>query len=154
MERPGRGRLPHAVPSWVSEGSFFFVTINCEPRDQNHLCQTAVGESVLAAAAYNHEHLVWHCRILLLMPDHIHGILAFPREPGLKTVVTNWKKHLARHQNISWQRDFFDHRLRNAAEETEKLDYTLRNPVRKNFCPRPEDWRWVYRPSTRPPPGA
>ena len=89
---------------------------------------------------------------MLLMPDHVHGILAFPREPGLKTVVTNWKKFLARMQGISWQRDFFDHLLRNHREEMEKQDYTAMNPVRKGLCERAEEWPRVFRPNGRPPP--
>ena len=90
--------------------------------------------------------------MLLLMPDHLHAILAFPRDPGMKTTVENWKKFLAREHGIAWQRDFFDHRLRSSNEETEKRDYILMNPVRKGCCERAEDWPWVYRPNDRPPP--
>ena len=45
------------------------------------------GDAVLAAARFNHEKLAWFCRLMLLMPDHLHAILAFPREPGVKRVV-------------------------------------------------------------------
>ncbi len=152
MPLPIRQRLPHQVPQWVAEGSFFFITINCEPRGQSHLARAGVGDAVLAAARFNHERLVWHCRLLLLMPDHLHAILACPREPGLKTTVTNWKKFLARKHGIAWQRDFFDHRLRSEHEETEKREYILMNPVRKGCCKRAEDWPWIYAPSDRPPP--
>ena len=40
MDLPVRKKLPHTIPQWVSEGSWFFITINCEPRGKNHLCQT------------------------------------------------------------------------------------------------------------------
>ena len=152
MDLPVRQRPPHEVPSWVSDGSFYFVTINCEPRGRNHLVRAGVGDAVLNAARFNHEQLVWHCRIMLLMPDHLHAIIAFPREPGIKRTVTNWKKFLARKQGIIWQRDFFDHRLRNRHEEMEKLSYILMNPVRRGCCERSEDWQWVYRPNDRLPP--
>ncbi|MBI4663095.1 MAG: hypothetical protein HY735_30170 [Verrucomicrobia bacterium] len=152
MELPIRKRLLHEVPQWVGEGSFFFLTINCQTRDQNHLCRAGMGDAILAACAHNHEHEIWHCRLMLLMPDHLHGIIAFPREPGLRTVVTNWKKYLARRHHVSWQRDFFDHRLRNHHEETEKLSCVAMNPVRKGLCERAEDWPWVYRPNSRLPP--
>ena len=152
MDQPVRKKLPHEVPQWVDEGSFFFITINCDPRERNHLAQAGIGDAVLAAAAHNHEHLHWHCRLMLLMPDHLHGVIAFPREPGMKTTVTNWKKFLARNHKINWQRDLFDHRLRDHHEESEKMDYILKNPVRKGLCERVEDWPWVYRPNDRPPP--
>jgi REP element-mobilizing transposase RayT len=102
--------------------------------------------------AHNHENLLWHCRLCLLMPDHLHAIIAFPREPGMKTLVTNWKKFVAVKFGVKWQRDFFDHRLRNHHQLHEKTEYILMNPVRNGLCERMEDWIWVFRPSDRPPP--
>jgi putative transposase len=101
---------------------------------------------------YNHDHLVWHCRLCLLMPDHLHGIIAFPREPGMQVAITNWKKFVAAKFGVRWQRDFFDHRLRNHHELEEKTAYILMNPVRKGLCERMDDWVWVCRPNDRPPP--
>ena len=49
---------------------------------------------------------------------------------------------------VEWQRDFFDHRLRDHHELEEKASYILINPVRKGLCERAEDWMWVYRPTT------
>ncbi len=152
MTLPVRKRLPHQVPQWVSEGSFFFITINCEPRGQNHLCKAGIGETILDAARHNHERLVWYCRLMLLMPDHLHGIIAFPIEPGIKMTVTHWKRYVAFHYGVSWQRDFFDHRLRSHHEVEEKSSYILMNPVRKGLCERPEEWSWLFRPADRPPP--
>ena len=86
---------------------------------------------------------------MLLMPDHLHAIIAFPREPGIKTTVANWKHYLAAHEKIQWQRDFFDHRLRDHFEEQEKGSYILMNPVRRGLCERAEDWKWMWRPGDR-----
>jgi putative transposase len=86
------------------------------------------------------------------MPDHLHGILAFSREEGMKRLVSDWKRFLARQYRISWQRDFFDHRLRDHHQEAAKLKYILMNPVRRGLCERAEDWIWIYRPKHRPPP--
>jgi REP element-mobilizing transposase RayT len=152
MNLPVRSRLGHKIPPWVLDGSFFFITINCEPRGDNQLCREGIGQAVLAAAAHNHEALVWHCLLMLLMPDHLHAVIAFPREAGMKVTITNWKRFLARHQKINWQRDFFDHRLRDHNEETEKISYVLTNPIRRKLCERVEDWSWVYRPNNRLPP--
>jgi hypothetical protein len=80
---------------------------------------------------YNHQKLLWHCRLCLLMPDHLHAILALPREPGMTTVIKNWKKYVAGKHGVDWQRDFFDHRLRDHHEVDEKTNYILMNPVRK-----------------------
>jgi hypothetical protein len=50
MDFPTRARLGHEVPSWVPDGAFFFITINCIPRQANQLCRADIGEAVLAAA--------------------------------------------------------------------------------------------------------
>jgi putative transposase len=152
MDLPVRKKLPHTIPQWVPEGSWFFITIKCVPRGKNQLCQAGAGDAVLSAIRYNHENLVCHCRLSLLMPDHLHAIMAFPREPGMKTTVTNWKRFVAARHDIVWQRDFFDHRLRNNDELQEKTSYILQNPVRGRLCERIEDWIWIYRPNDRPPP--
>ena len=149
MALPVRKKLPHTVPQWVAEGIWFFITIKCEPRGKNQLCRPDVGDAVLAAMAYNHDRLVWHCRLGLLMPDHLHVIIAFPRDPGMQTVISNWKRFVAGRHKVEWQRDFFDHRLRNNQELQEKTSYVLMNPVRKGLCERAEEWVWVYRPGDR-----
>jgi hypothetical protein len=70
----------------------------------------------------------------------------------MKITISNWKKFVARKIGINWQRDFFDHRLRNDQEFEEKTSYILMNPVRKTLCALPADWKWVYRPNDRLPP--
>jgi putative transposase len=152
MDLPVRKKLPHTIPQWVAEGSWFFITIKCVQPGRNQLCYAGPGDAVLNAMRHNHEKLIWHCRLCLLMPDHLHAIIAFPRELGMKTLVTNWKKFVALEYGIKWQRDFFDHRLRNQNELDEKTSYILMNPIRKGLCERMEDWIWIYRPSDRPPP--
>src|SRR5262245_7365421 len=136
MEHPRRGRLPHEIPGWVPEGSSFFLTINCATRGPNQLCRVGPGEAILAAADPHHQKLAWYCWLMLLMPDHLHAIIAFPREPGLQKTVENWKHYLATHQKIDWQRDFFDHRLRDHHEMQAKVSYILMNPVRRGLCER------------------
>ncbi len=144
---PRRGRLPHGVPCWVPDGARFLITINCQPRGTNQLVIPAIGSAVLDAAAFNHQRCLWECRLMLLMPDHLHAILAFGRDGDMKTVVANWKRFLANSQGMFWQRDFFDHRLRDHHEEMAKTSYILNNPFRAGLVNRPEDWRWVYRPT-------
>jgi REP element-mobilizing transposase RayT len=152
MDLPMRKKPPHAVPQWVPEGSWFFITINCMPRGENQLARSGTGDAVLAAMRHNPEQRVWHCRLCLLMPDHLHAILAFPPSPVMQTTIKNWKKYVAGKVGVEWQRDFFDHRLRDHHEMQEKTGYILMNPVRKGLCKRAENWVWVYRPADRTPP--
>ena len=94
MDLPVRKKLPHAIPQWVAEGSWFFITLKCVPQGKNQLCQSpgahgvmrsTVGDAVLAAMRFNHEKRVWYCRLCLLMPDHLHAIWSLPdggAQPG------------------------------------------------------------------------
>jgi putative transposase len=145
MDLPVRKSLPHSVPQWVPDNSSFFLTINCEPRGRNHLCCAGTGDKVLAAARHYHATFVWNCRLMLLMPDHLHAVIDFPRNSGLQSVVSNWKKYLSRTASIKWQKDFFDHRLRDHHQLIEKIDYISQNPIRKGLCERIEEWPWVIR---------
>ena len=95
MDLPVRKKLPHMIPQWVAEGSWFLITIKCVPPGKNQLARADIGDAVLSAMKHNHENFAWHCRLCLLMPDHLHAILAFPREPGMETVIKNWKKYVA-----------------------------------------------------------
>src|SRR5438094_7833135 len=49
------------------------------------------------------------------------------------TLFRSWKEWTAKELDIVWQRDFFEHRLRNDESRREKADYILQNPVRKKL---------------------
>jgi REP element-mobilizing transposase RayT len=137
---PARKRLHHDVPHWVEDGSPFFITVNCAERGSPQLTLPAVATRLLESARCYHDQGRWHLTLLLLMPDHFHAILSFPRDAVMAEVMRNWKRYTSRALGIRWQDGFFDHRLRNAEEETAKHHYIRHNPVRKNLCQRPEDW--------------
>jgi hypothetical protein len=57
----------------------------------------------------------------------------------METVVRNWKKFVAGKHGLDWQRDFFDHRLRDHTNCKRRTSYILMTPVRKGLCGRAED---------------
>ena len=56
-----------------------------------------------------------------------------------------WKKFTAHALDVEWQRDFFDHRLRNDESFDEKAAYIGENPVRARLCETAEAWPYVWR---------
>ena len=152
MKPSERGQPPHNTPQWIEADAPFFITICCNGKGENQLCLPEIGSKLLQSAEFYHTKLRWNCVLMLLMPDHLHAIMTFPRDPGMKRTISDWKHYQSRFHNVLWQRDFFDHHLRNHHEEAEKLDYIVMNPVRKGLCERAEDWVWVYRPNDRLPP--
>jgi putative transposase len=144
---PQRGQLPHGTPAWVKPSALFFITVCCRPRGQNQLCHEPVARSVFESVEFRQQRLDWHVTLLVLMPDHLHMLLAFPHDREMKKTVTNWKSMLARNAGLGWQRDFFDHRIRNHENWEEKAEYIRQNPVRAGLIDRPENWRFVWEPS-------
>ena len=138
--RPVRKKLSHEIPPWVDERCFHFISICCLPRWKNQLCRPDTGAGLLETVGYYHAHFRWYCRLFLLMPDHLHGIICFPKDQGLRPLVKSWKSYAARHWQIQWQSDFFDHRLRDRFQLEEKLSYVLNNPVRAGLCADVESW--------------
>jgi REP element-mobilizing transposase RayT len=144
MDLPVRKTLPHDMPSWVADGADYFVTICTQVRGKNQLCSPDVADRIRAGFSAYQQAERWHAHLVLLMPDHLHAIISFSREPGIKKSVSAWKQYLARASGIRWQRDFFEHRLRSTEEFFEKASYIRQNPVRAGLVSSAEDWLYVW----------
>ena len=141
---PQRRTLPHGIPSWAADGAVFFITICCQERGKDTLCQEPVARAVFDSVTFRHERHDWFVHLWLLMPDHLHGLVSFPQDKSMKQVISKWKEWVAKHAHIRWQRDFFDHRLRRDESFEEKAHYIRMNPVRAGLVGRPEDWPYVW----------
>jgi REP element-mobilizing transposase RayT len=146
MEVPQRKTLPHEIPSWVDpQKEIYFITINCQERFRNQLALSNVSERLFETVRHRQEKFLWWPYLFLLMPDHVHALLSFPPSGrALRSVVSKWKEWTAKALGIVWQRDFFEHRLRQDESRRQKADYILQNPVRKKLIARAEDWQFVY----------
>ncbi len=142
-----RKQLNHDIPSGVRpEEAVFFLTICCRPRGENQLCKSDIASVMFDSIAVGQQRGDWWVRLVLLMPDHLHALISFPRDREMGKVINDWKKLLARKLQITWQRDFFDHRIRSEESVREKADYILQNPVRAGLTERVEDWPYVWMP--------
>jgi putative transposase len=145
MKLPQRDHLPHDVPLWVDpQKDVYYLTINCEQRGANQLAKPEVAKALLDSVWFRQEMRLWFAYVSLIMPDHVHGLVSFPpSNRTLQGVVSDWKRWTARQLGIAWQRDFFEHRLRNDESARNKSDYILANPVRAGLVAKPEDWPYV-----------
>jgi len=73
------------------------------------------------------------------MPDHFH-ILLTPktslrrrRSSSRADSLTEPKKELGSNMEV-WQKGFSDHRIRDAGDYLQHVDYIRQNPVRKKLC--------------------
>ena len=151
MHRGFPAKLHHEVPPWVQEGALFHIRVRLDrTNSQTLLTDPQLATRLLESARFYHKNQRWQITVFLLMPDHLHALLAFGRDQRIQQVVGEWK-HYHRHTNaVVWQEGFFDHRLRNdeGGEQLDaKLEYIRRNPVAKGLCANTHDWPWIIDPS-------
>ena len=140
---PVRTVLDHSPPYW-DQYPEWFVTICTDTPKVNSLCTHGVAESLLGGIGEYHQKFKWFADIAVLMPDHIHLIISVSRMIILSEVIRSFKRWAARDLKISWQKGFFEHRLRSYSSANQKYKYVLNNPVRAGFVKSPEEWPFTF----------
>jgi putative transposase len=138
-------RLHHDIPGWVRDGALFHIRIRAGKNWDLIGTGGVTAAAILAAAEFYHDNGRWWCRLVLVMPDHVHAMLAFPRDAEMGKMVGAWKGHLARQRGVKWQSGFFDHRLRSRKEADECWHYIMQNPVLAGLEEAEDAWPWRWR---------
>jgi REP element-mobilizing transposase RayT len=114
-----------------------------------HLRRAEIADLVAGAMRHFNE-----SRYLLLewvvMPNHIHAIVWPMPNHLLGDILKSWKEFTSRQareilalgKGPFWQRETYDHWIRNDVEKARISRYIRNNPVAARLCARPEDWRW------------
>ena len=114
-----------------------------------HLHRPDIANRVVEALRYFHEkqYLLddW-----VVMPNHVHAILWPMPNFTLSEILRGRKTYTAREANLIlgtarktfWQRESYDHWIRNNEEKAGIRRYIRMNPVKAGLCPAPEDWKW------------
>ena len=139
---PQRCSLPHAQPhAW---DAVYFITICTLRRDANSLALPETGPRLWQEWCGYAERDACSPLLFVVMPEHVHGLFRFPAEPGMRATVNAWKRLTARRYGIEWQRDFFDHRLRNDESFREKAAYIRDNPARRGLVAKASAWPYAW----------
>ncbi len=82
-----------------------------------------------------------------VMPNHVHVVVRLLPGHTLAEVVHSWKSFTAKRANEAlgrqgsfWQREYYDHLVRNEGELERSIHYVAENPQKANL----RDWRWVW----------
>lgn len=86
----------------------------------------------------------------VVMPNHVHVILWPIPNFTLSSILRSRKRQMARQANLIlnrtgetfWQRESYDHWIRNDDEKAHIRRYIRMNPVSAGLCQFPEDWKW------------
>lgn len=118
--------------------------------DQNfgecHLRKPEIAQIVADAIKHfdgNRYHLFAWC----IMPNHVHIVFRAIQKNKLDEILHSWKSYTAKKINKIlgsegqfWQREYYDHLVRNQEEFENMIQYTVNNPIKANL----KNWEWVW----------
>ena len=92
----------------------------------------------------------YELRAWVVMPNHVPAVV-WPM-PGhtLSDILHSWKSYTSKQANklfhrdgeTFWQKESFDHWIRDDTEHARLVAYVHNNPVKARLCQSPADWRW------------
>lgn len=96
----------------------------------------------------------WNVQVLhfSIMPNHWHALLVLPQEssPSLSAILKRIKGRTGRQFNqllgrsgSVWQREWFDHWIRDEPEWNKCVDYIRQNPVKAKLAPMWSEHPWT-----------
>jgi len=123
-----------------------------------------IGEMVSNALRYfDGERYVLHA--FVVMPNHVHVVVTPLGTHTLSKILQSWKSFTS-HEAAKvaqasrlpipagkpfWQRESYDHLVRNEADFERVCQYTVEKPVKAGLCSRPEDWPFLFVAQASPP---
>jgi putative transposase len=128
----------------------YFVTVVASGRRKIFL-DRRVAESTLDCLLCVQREMRFKLYVYCLMPDHFHALIgAGDSSKTLGEICGVFKSLSTRaywrwHEGKLWQRQFFDHVVRNEQDFFETLEYIEMNPVRKGLVDTPDKWRYTAR---------
>ena len=83
-----------------------------------------------------------------IMPNHVHTVFQPMSPHRLEDILHSWKSYTAHEANKIlkrnvkdfWQREYFDHLIRNGKQFDRAIRYTAENPIKAGM----KDRKWVY----------
>ena len=87
-----------------------------------------------------------------IMSNHVHLVLNMEKtNVPLHSILQRVKSYSARKANsllemkgIFWQRENYDHVVRNSEELKRIVRYVMENPLKAGLCKTWSDWRWTF----------
>jgi REP element-mobilizing transposase RayT len=81
-------RLHHTVPHWVEPGTLFHIRVRLDrEKQQRTLIDPFLAPALLDSTKFYEGTMRWHTNLFLLMPDHVHAVLSFPRDKSMSEVI-------------------------------------------------------------------
>ncbi|HUG10690.1 MAG TPA: hypothetical protein VMM36_06735 [Opitutaceae bacterium] len=114
----------------------------------NSLALPQVAPVLIESVRHRNDRGDWFARLFLIMPDHVHALVAVPPDRTLLSEIRGWKRYTAKVAGVTWQDGFFEHRLRPEEQFELKARYIRENPVRARLVETASAWPWVWAPES------
>ena len=136
-----------------------FITFSCYRR-RRLLDHDQPKRILLGMLNHQLDRFTAKCVGFVVLPNHVHAIVWFPRTGELSRFMHGWKRmssfkirawyenHAANYFNDFgpgdkfWQPKYYSFEIYSRTKLEEKLDYMHLNPVRAGFVQRAVDWKW------------
>jgi len=102
MPRVLRKRLDHTTHFAGRFGAIYFISVCCQQRGLNQLCNGNTSKILFDTARIYHESGRWNLSLLLLMPDHLHGLIGVDGRDSLSQSLRDYKRITAKLAGIFW----------------------------------------------------
>jgi REP element-mobilizing transposase RayT len=110
-----------------------------------HLATPAVTQRVVRALKhFEHDRYVLYA--WCVMPNHVHVVFQSLAGYELAGIMHGWKSYTAKEANrllrrsgVFWQREYYDHLVRNEAHFSRVVRYVVENPLNAGL----RNWPWV-----------
>ena len=111
-----------------------------------HLQNPSVAQEVASALRYFDEKR-YRLFAWCVMPNHVHVVVKILPGHRLSDVIHSWKSFSVRKANrilglqgAFWQREYYDHLIRNQGELERAICYVVENPEKAKLS----EWKWVW----------
>ncbi|MGO4213287.1 transposase [Terriglobus sp. 2YAB30_2] len=140
---PNDLQSPHAIRTCRYTTWVHFVTFSCDGRRpylESNAAKDLVLESLRSASQKYEVEVIGY----VIMPEHVHLLIALPEEISLGTFIQVLKVSVAKRssQKPFWLPRYYDFNVLTTAKIREKLEYMHNNPVVRGLVPSAEMWKW------------
>ena len=106
--------------------------------------------ALVSAALVFHNGIRFQLDDWCVMPNHVHVVVRPLAGWTLSQIIKGWKGFTGREANQRlqrtgqpfWQRESFDHLIRDEEDLHRCNHYTVMNPANAGLCRQPQDWPW------------
>lgn len=139
---PSRGHAALRRGRYSQPSSEYFLTL-CTEAKQAGLTTKCVADAILNEARAMSVDGTWTLLCAVIMPDHLHLLIALGERLSLGKAVQRLKAKTSgtlRARGIAWERNFYDRQIRPDDDRLAVFRYIYLNPYRAGMLEKTDKW--------------